>query len=298
MREDEIRRSPPRTIDESQRDQYFEQGYLHLPEFLSAEDLAPLKQATDELLDQSRNADSSDPTYDLGPNHSADSLDVRRIRAAVDQHAAYWAIAADSIVTELAADLVGPNVKFHSAKLNFKRGGNTIRWHQDIQAWPHTNYSPVTVGIYLEDVGEGDGPLQVVPGSHNGPLFDQYPDGRWTGYIAELDLAKVATSQARNLTGSAGTVFALNCRVVHGSPPNDGTGVRPCLLNVYSSADAFTYTSAPTPTSKTGTIVRGSPARWAHVDPRPCRLPPDWALEGYGSIYSAQAGEDRTKLSK
>jgi hypothetical protein len=60
---------------------------------------------------------------------------------------------------------------------------------------------------------------------------------------------------------------------------------------VYSSADACAYTAAPTPTSHTGEIVRGmAPAR-AHLDPRPCPLPPDWARQGYRSIYAAQSGE-------
>ena len=44
----------------------------------------------------------------------------------------------------------------------------------------------------------------------------------------------------------------------------------------------------PTPTSKTGEIIRGLPARIAHLDPRPCPVPPDWDKEDYNSIFSAQ----------
>jgi hypothetical protein len=41
---------------------------------------------------------------------------------------------------DLVADLLGPDLRFHSSKLNFKwsAGGDAVRWHQDIQAWPHT----------------------------------------------------------------------------------------------------------------------------------------------------------------
>ena len=43
--------------------------------------------------------------------------------------------------------------------------------------------------------------------------------------------------------------------------------------------------------SKTGEIVRGAPARVAHLDPTPCPVPPDWSRQGYGSIFIAQGGE-------
>jgi ectoine hydroxylase len=59
-------------------------------------------------------------------------------------------------------------------------------------------------------------------------------------------------------------------------------------LFVYSSADAFPWTPAPTPTSHTGEIVRGRPAAVAHLDPTPCPVPPDWSRTGYGSIFTVQ----------
>jgi hypothetical protein len=71
----------------------------------------------------------------------------------VDQHPEYWRYARDSLLADIAADLVGPDVKFHHSKLNFKwaRSGAEVKWHQDIQYWPHTNYSPLTFGTYLYD---------------------------------------------------------------------------------------------------------------------------------------------------
>ena len=83
---------------------------------------------------------------------------------------------------DVVEDLIGPNIKFHHSKLNFKapRGGEEVKWHQDIQFWPHTNYSPLTVGVFLEDVEAGMGNVGFLPGSHDGPLYDQYDaDGNW-----------------------------------------------------------------------------------------------------------------------
>ncbi|HIB18403.1 MAG TPA: phytanoyl-CoA dioxygenase family protein, partial [Alphaproteobacteria bacterium] len=47
-------------------------------------------------------------------------------------------------------------------------GGQSCDWHQDIQAWPHTNYSPVTVGVLLEDTTLNQGPLTAIKGESQG----------------------------------------------------------------------------------------------------------------------------------
>jgi hypothetical protein len=104
-------------------------------------------------------------------------------------------------------------------------------------------------------------------------------------------MASADQSGVEDLTGPAGTVIAINCRTLHASRANATDRVRPLPLFVYSSADAFAWMPAPTPTSKTGAIVRGEAARVAHLDPTPCPVPPDWSKQGYGSIFVAQGAE-------
>jgi ectoine hydroxylase len=64
--------------------------------------------------------------------------------------------------------------------------------------------------------------------------------------------------------------------------------MRPLLLNVYAAADALPITPAPTPTSRTGVLVRGHEPTHVHMEPYPARLPPRWDRVGYRSIFSAQ----------
>jgi hypothetical protein len=71
---------------------------------------------------------------------------------------------------------------------------------------------------------------------------------------------------------------------VHGSAPNKATAARPLLLPVYSSADSFAYTPSPIPSPHQGDVVRGSPARYASIDPRPVEMPPDWRF-GYKAVW-------------
>jgi ectoine hydroxylase-related dioxygenase (phytanoyl-CoA dioxygenase family) len=217
---------------------------------------------------------------------------MRRLKRPDAQHPEFWAFAT-GVIADVAADLVGPDVVFHHSKLNFKwnDGHDEVAWHQDIQFYPHTNYSPLTIGVYLQDTGMDDGPLGFMPGSHNGPLHDQYgADGRWTGRLSERDVASLHVERAVHVVAPAGSITVHNCRTVHSSPPNRSARPRPLLLNAYASADAFPYTPHPQPSCNTGKLVRGKPARWAHHDPRPCLVPPDWS-GGYTSIFAAQAGE-------
>ena len=94
-------------------------------------------------------------------------------RALVDRHPDFWRFAAELVLADIAADLVGPDVKFHSSKLNYKwpGAGEIVKWHQDIPAWPHTNYSPVTLGVYLGDVASEAGPLDLRRRAATGARF-------------------------------------------------------------------------------------------------------------------------------
>lgn len=291
MTPEDILSHSPRVLSSEQRESYFANGFIAVDGLVPAEWVRRLTARSQAFLEEIRSLTQSNEAFDLGPGHSAGRPHVRRLRATVDRHPDFWEFASDSVFAEVATDLVGPDVKFHSAKLNYKwpGAGEIVHWHQDIPAWPHTNYSPVTLGVYLDTVASEHGPLICVPGSHEGPLYrhDDH-EGVWQGTIREDDLSAVDVDSAVELTGGPGTLVAINCRTIHGSRANRSAAVRPLLLYVYSSADAFVWMPPPTPTTKTGTVVRGEPARTAHLDPRPCPVPPNWAEQGYGSIFTAQ----------
>ena len=52
----------------------------------------------------------------------------------------------------------------------------------------------------------------------------------------------------------------------------------------------MTYSANPIPSPHEGAIVRGRKVRWAHHDPRPCIIPPDWS-GGYTSLFAMQQEE-------
>ena len=294
MTPDAIRTNAPKFLTVAQREAYFETGFLCAEGLIPDAWLQRLNALSDAFIDESRSVTASNEAFDIGPRHTPATPHVRRLRALVDRHPDFWRFAAESPLADIAADLVGPDVKFHSSKLNYKwpGTGEIVQWHQDIPAWPHTNYSPLTLGVYLTDCPAEQGPLTCLPGTQNGPIYVHRDDaGTWTGTVRARDMATVDQSRATDLVGKAGTVVAINCRTLHASRANLTDRVRPVALFVYSSADAFAWMPAPTPTSHTGDIVRGATATVAHLDPFPCPVPPDWSKLGYGSIFVAQKAE-------
>jgi len=189
--------SPPpaalRVLTSEQRNAYERDGFVAVGEFVTREWLDRLRAATAEFVEKSRALTRSNVVFDLEPDHTAARPRLRRLTSPVDLHEVFWAFASESPIVDAVADLIGPDLKFHHGKLNFKapRGGEEVKWHQDIQFWPHTNYSPLTVGVFLEDVEPGMGNVGFVPGSHLGELFDQYAGDDWVGCIASGDLPPV-----------------------------------------------------------------------------------------------------------
>jgi ectoine hydroxylase len=279
-------------LSQAQREQYQRSGWVAVQALVNSEWLERLRRVTDEFVDASRELTESNILYDLDVGHTSDEPRLRRLSSPTDLHETYWEFASQSVITDVAVDLLGPDVKFHHSKLNFKapRGGEEVKWHQDIQFWPHTNYDLLTIGVFIEDVETGMGEVGFVPGSHDGPLFDLYDDDRWVGALRDRDIARAGVDAAEYPIGPAGTITVHNCRTVHGSAPNRSDRPRPLLLQTYAAADAFAYTDLVKQSPHGEELIRGEPARWARHDPRPCLMPPTGP---YRPIFAVQQGEER-----
>jgi ectoine hydroxylase len=290
MLEQDILKHPTSILSDAQREQYFEEGAVVVEGAVPEAWLKRLRAASDEIIERSRSIAESDGQYILEAGHSAAAPRLKRLSSPVDHHPVFWEFAASAPAVDAAADLVGPDVKYHHSKLNFKweRGGTKFDWHQDIQAWPHTDYSPVTLGLYLEDCGVEQGPLITINGSHEGALHSMYDEDR--NWVLSIPEDRIDLDKANHLTGPAGSLVMLNCRTIHGSAPNLLDRSRPFLLLVYSSADSFPYGFSPIQSPRLGTIVRGEPARLSCHDPRPCEVPPDWS-KGYVGPWAHQNRE-------
>ena len=284
-------------LSDEQKALYHEHGYLQLESFVDGGWLADLRAASEEFVEASRTLATSSRVLDVEPTHTADAPRLRRLVSPLDHHATFRRFTLEGPPAQLAMELLGNPVRFHHSKLNYKwsDGGEEVKWHQDIQFWPHTDFSPLTIGVYLDDVDDEMGPMGVLPGSHQGVLYDQYaPDGTWAGAMNDDDVASLDLDEMVWLTGPAGSVTIHNCCMVHGSVPNQSPRPRPLLLQTYSAGSSYPLSGigANGVTGRSGGIVIGDePAQQIVVDGRPLHGAPDWSRQGPPTIFGSQQGE-------
>jgi ectoine hydroxylase len=272
---------------------YAEEGYLCLPGFLSADWLDRLEMAMDRFIEQSRTLTHSSAAILVEPGHTPENPRLRRIPQTGAFDPDFEEFGLSGPIVDIAADLLGPDVRLHHSKLNFKwnDGGEEIKWHQDIQFWPHSNYSPLTIGVYLRDVDDAMGPMGVYAGSQHGRLFSlRDTDDNWTGSLTSEEVLTLDRDQIRWCKGPRGTVTVHNCRIVHGSEPNRSRRMRPLLLHTYAAADAQPLTNLMDGIPFSNVMVRGQD-RPARHDADRCPMPPDFRATGYTSIFASQGKE-------
>jgi ectoine hydroxylase len=290
MRWDEVAAQTPRVIGPDGHRSYAEDGYLAFPELVVGADLATLRSALSDLIEQSRELDESNHHFDLDAGHTADAPRLRRAACIDDMDPVFWDFCRDSVLVDIAADIMGPNICFRDAFANLKwfGGGAAVEWHQDIAFYPHTNGGTCQFIVALEEVSHENGPLTIVPGSHRGPAYSHYgADGAWTGAIDPPTLVDAGLDQAVEITGLAGTTSVHHGLTLHYSAPNHSNVGRPVLVVTYRAADSIPYTAPPYRSSHYGALVRGVNPGVAHHEELVLTLPPDWT-DGYTSIFSHQ----------
>ncbi|MBT6142101.1 MAG: phytanoyl-CoA dioxygenase family protein, partial [Gammaproteobacteria bacterium] len=114
----------------------------------------------------------------------------------------------------------------------------------------------MTVLFFLDDVTLENGPLEVVPGSHNGPLYSLWHDGVFTGAVgSEIELAN--KGETVSCTGRAGSACLMHSKLLHGSSSNRTKFPRSLFIVSYTAEDAIPLTENPLPSDLEGMIVRG-----------------------------------------
>ena len=108
----------------------------------------------------------------------------------------------------------------------------------------------------VDEVTETNGPLEVLPGSHTGPIHGLWHNGKFTGAIDE-EIAATCVSKAATCTGPAGAVCLMHTRLLHGSRDNRSAFPRTLFISVYSADDAVPLSPNPMPNRYEGLVVRG-----------------------------------------
>ncbi|GAB4360777.1 MAG: ectoine hydroxylase [Kiloniellaceae bacterium] len=260
--------------------------------------LQALRAVFDGWLEESRGHDRNygemidgRPRFDLQiPGHSARHPQLRRVNSPTEVSEAYLAVMRDSRIPDMVADLIGPNVKFHHAKINAKLPGThtEVKWHQDFPFTPHSNDDLVTALLALDDVDETNGPLIGALGSHRDGIASLWQGGKFTGVAGDAACAAWQAT-ARTFTMAAGSVCLMHTRVGHSSAPNLGTRPRRLFICVYAAEDAVPLSPNPLPSAHEGMIVRGERTGRVRAVPFDIELP---LRPATGSFFNQQVNLD------
>lgn len=162
----------------------------------------------------------------------------------------------DPRLIEVARQLLGSEVYIHQSRINFKPGfdGKEFFWHSDFETWHIEDGMPrmraVSVSVNLTENHEFNGPLMVIPGSHQ--LYvrcvGQTPEDHYKQSLKRQEYGVPSIDALRELVdrggitapkGRAGSATFFECNTMHGSTGNLSPHPRTNLFVVFNSVENF-----------------------------------------------------------
>ena len=278
MSPDEILNLPAVTLSQTQRERYFEQGFVLVEGLLDKACVSGLRALAAELETRGSEPDDCPEDFEFETLPNAGQHQLRQVLCAGDYLAGLWNYASAAPLVDIVEDLVGPNIKSMFSAVSFKLpGGRGFPWHQDFAFLPCSNLSPLVTFTFLEDVVSEMGPTKLIPGSHRHDPYDHYDEeGNWLGLIGDHDLQRVPDEEAVEVCGPAGSVLVFNLAMLHRAERSQSSRARSMVLNGYMSADACCYVASPYRSRYNWEIVRGVRPLYVDNDGPRWKLPPDW----------------------
>jgi ectoine hydroxylase-related dioxygenase (phytanoyl-CoA dioxygenase family) len=288
----------PEILDESQIQSYRETGYLVLDRHLPSDILDNIRAEITRFEEEASGMTESNDRLELEEGHTAEQPRVRRIRLPHTISDVMRELMYSDHILAPARDLIGPDIRLHTTKLNMKSAGNgaAIEWHQDYAFYPHTNDDILAIGVIIDDMESENGPLMVYPGSQEGPVYDHHVDGVFAGAFVPQDVG-LNPKDAVELKGRAGSISIHHGRIAHGSAQNTSNQQRRILFYEMMAADAFPIVGALTKwdgiEDYNTRMLCGEPTITPRLKDIPIRIPqpqPDVPI----SIYEIQKGLKRS----
>jgi phytanoyl-CoA hydroxylase len=252
-------------LSQNQKKQFWTDGFLLVENAINDRQLENLKKTFLDWVNESRNyktdyGETMDgrPRFDLQPGHSSDVPGLRRIQSPEEISEVFADVMRNGRSVDMCAELIGQGIRFHHGKVNSKLPGTAtkVNFHQDFPFEPMTNDDMITCLLFIDDVTLENGPLEVVPGTHKGPLYSHWHNGIFTGSVSDEILAEHEDKIIR-CTGKAGSVCLMHASLLHGSAPNLSNKSRTLYISTYYAEDAIELSPNHLPSTLTHELVRG-----------------------------------------
>ena len=283
-------------LTQEQKDTFWQTGFLVIADAVTTEELEGLRNVFSRWVEESREYKSDygetldgRPRFDLQPGHSAEKPGLRRIQSPEEVSDLFANIMRNAATVDFCAELIGPSIRFHHGKVNSKLPGTAtqVKWHQDFPFEPMSNDDMITALLFVDDVTLENGPLEVLPGTHKGPIHSHWHKGVFTGSV-DQGIIDVQNNKIVKCTGTAGSVCLMHARLLHGSAPNLSDSSRTLYITTYYAEDAIELSPNHLPSTLTHELVRGEVSGRVRCSPYEMAVP---ALPEGTSFFSQQEGE-------
>ena len=268
-------------LSQNQKKQFWTDGFLLVENAINDRQLENLKKTFLDWVNDSRNyktdyGETMDgrPRFDLQPGHSSEVPGLRRIQSPEEISEVFADVMRNGRSVDMCAELIGQGIRFHHGKVNSKLPGTAtkVNFHQDFPFEPMTNDDMITCLLFIDDVTLENGPLEVVPGTHKGPLYSHWHNGIFTGSVSDEILAEHEDKIIR-CTGKAGSVCLMHASLLHGSAPNLSNKSRTLYISTYYAEDAVELSPNHLPSTLTHELVRGEASGRVRCSTYDMRLP-------------------------
>lgn len=284
----------PEALSPDQIAFYEANGYLMLESRVPLAVIEEIRAEIARFEAEAAGMTESNDRLDLEDTHRPEAPRVRRIKLPHTISEPVARLMRSDHILAPARDLLGPDIRLHTTKLNMKSAGYgaAVEWHQDFAFYPHTNADVLAIGVLIDDLAPENGPLMVFPGSHKGPILDHFEDGVFVGAV---DLARegLDVKDAAVLTGPAGSISIHHGHALHGSALNRSSKDRRMLFYEMMAADAFPIMGSGTPFGSfeefNARMLCGAPTDRPRLEAVSARIPLPKPAKA-GSIYEIQSG--------
>ena len=228
-----------RVLSADQLRAYREDGYIIVRRLLAQSEIDRIQAIRPKVEQEAREHGpkfrKNGAGYDLEPlasDPTGKTLALRKIQEVYFSEPDFAAVAASDKVLDIVADLIGPNIYYHSSKLMFKpaHGGRRKPWHQDFAYWAEMNTNQVTVWGAIDPATRENGCIQVIPGSHQGGLI---PHHHWEDFM--IDEAGIDRKQIVYAEMQPGDMLFFNVLTLHASDPNQSDKPRLAIIIDFDS---------------------------------------------------------------
>lgn len=235
-------------LDECALSRYERDGFLWFEGFFGRERVEPF---FDELAALARDSEAMNSDRVIADPANGELRSVFSMHTLSQR---FSNLTRDPRILGMVQQLLGSDVYLHQSRINDKFGfqGGGFDWHSDFETWHSEDGMPrmraVSASILLTENNEFNGPLMLIPGSHQFfvPCIDRTPEDNWKDSLKKQRLGVPEKSALRWLAnrggiqapkGPPGSLLLFECNTLHASNMNMSPWSRANLFFVYNSVE-------------------------------------------------------------